>query len=218
MTILAKLYKLLKLFELFKLIKSVTVDRKDAVATVSEPEPSNPKGLNSMPEVKYKASDLLSPHFPISDMIRSGLATRYGVDQLVHLNPEIIEAAKLLADNVAEKLRVQFGPFSPNSWFRSPPIERILCAKSYTKWCADRKRKEEESSWEDYLARKSHPKGGAMDVEFAGVSNLELFEWCKENLDYDQLILEFHDPEIPSSGWVHVSYAPINRKQAFSIG
>jgi len=31
-------------------------------------------------------------------------------------------------------------------------------------------------------------------------------EWIRDNLDFDQLILEFYTPGIPDSGWVHVSY------------
>ena len=36
-----------------------------------------------------------------------------------------------------------------------------------------------------------------------------------ENLDFDQLILEYHKPEEPNSGWIHCSYkSPTdNRKQ-----
>jgi len=56
-------------------------------------------------------------------------------------------------------------------------------------------------------SRSQHAKGEAADFEIYGLSNLELATWIYENLDYDQLILEFHDPdEDPNSGWVHVSY------------
>ena len=33
-------------------------------------------------------------------------------------------------------------------------------------------------------------------------------KWIEENLEFDQLILEFYTPGIPDSGWVHVSYRP----------
>jgi len=39
-----------------------------------------------------------------------------------------------------------------------------------------------------------------------GVPNAELAEWIRDNLEFDQLILEFYTPGIPDSGWVHVSY------------
>jgi zinc D-Ala-D-Ala carboxypeptidase len=31
-------------------------------------------------------------------------------------------------------------------------------------------------------------------------------KWIVDNLDFDQVILEFYTPGIPDSGWVHVSY------------
>ena len=36
-----------------------------------------------------------------------------------------------------------------------------------------------------------HAKGQAADFEIFGVSNQELVIWINENLDYDQMILEF---------------------------
>ena len=51
-----------------------------------------------------------------------------------------------------------------------------------------------------------HVKGEAVDIEFVGVSNADLAEWIYENLDFDQLILEMHNENDPSSGWVHCSY------------
>jgi zinc D-Ala-D-Ala carboxypeptidase len=42
-------------------------------------------------------------------------------------------------------------------------------------------------------------------------------EWIQNNLEYDQLILEFYTLGIPDSGWVHVSYIPEgNRKQSLT--
>ena len=43
--------------------------------------------------------------------------------------------------------------------------------------------------------------------------NLDLSDF--NNIDFDQLILEFHNPEEPNSGWIHCSYKnpEDNRKQ-----
>lgn len=50
-------------------------------------------------------------------------------------------------------------------------------------------------------------KGQAADFEINGLSNKELATWVYKNCDFDQIILEFHDPEgDPNSGWVHCSY------------
>ena len=45
--------------------------------------------------------------------------------------------------------------------------------------------------------------------------NVELAKWIVENLDFDQLILEYHNAEGFNSGWIHCSYkSPTdNRKQ-----
>jgi hypothetical protein len=60
-----------------------------------------------------------------------------------------------------------------------------------------------------------HAKGEAADFEVPGVANIELARWIRDTLDFDQLILEFHDPDDPTAGWVHCSYrAGGNRKQS----
>ena len=51
-----------------------------------------------------------------------------------------------------------------------------------------------------------HATGNAADLEVPGVDNKELATWIKENLEYDQLILEFYRDGEPDSGWVHVSW------------
>ena len=58
----------------------------------------------------------------------------------------------------------------------------------------------------------------AADFEIFGLSNKELADWINENLDYDQLILEYWKESDPNSGWVHCSYHEGdsgNRKQYF---
>jgi len=55
--------------------------------------------------------------------------------------------------------------------------------------------------------KSQHAKGQAADFEINGLSNKELATWIYKNLDFDQIILEFHDPDgDPNSGWVHCSY------------
>ena len=59
-----------------------------------------------------------------------------------------------------------------------------------------------------------HAKAEAADFECIGTDNAELADWINQNLDYDQLILEFYDPGEPNSGWVHCSWVAENpRKQ-----
>ena len=51
-----------------------------------------------------------------------------------------------------------------------------------------------------------HVLGMAADIECPSISNMELAVWIKDNLEFDQLILEFYTPTDPASGWVHVSF------------
>jgi hypothetical protein len=60
-----------------------------------------------------------------------------------------------------------------------------------------------------------HAKGQAADFEIFGLSNADLCKWISENLEFDQLILEYHNIGEPNSGWIHCSYRADgeNRKQ-----
>jgi hypothetical protein len=59
-----------------------------------------------------------------------------------------------------------------------------------------------------------HAKGQAADFEITGIDNKELAEWIIDNLDFDQIILEFYTEGDANSGWVHCSYKMHdNRKQ-----
>ena len=55
-------------------------------------------------------------------------------------------------------------------------------------------------------SRSQHCQGNAMDIDdiYGYKTNKEMFDFIKENLDFDQLIYEFGNEENPD--WVHVSY------------
>jgi hypothetical protein len=47
------------------------------------------------------------------------------------------------------------------------------------------------------------------------VDNKELAQWIRDNLIWNQLILEFYKEGEPSSGWVHCSYSTdLNKKES----
>ena len=54
-----------------------------------------------------------------------------------------------------------------------------------------------------------HSKGEALDLD-GSVENFLIFEFIKNNLEFDQLIWEFGDDENPD--WVHVSYKTENNR------
>ena len=105
-------------------------------------------------------------------------------------NAEQLDALRDLCENVLQPIRDEFGPVKVNSGFRSADVNRLVGGS----------------------ATSDHCKGMAADIEVQSVSNLELAAWIRNNLEFKQLILEFHNPSDPSSGWVHVSYDRGNLK------
>ena len=64
-----------------------------------------------------------------------------------------------------------------------------------------------------------HTKGQAADLEINGVPNIKIAYWLSNNVDFDQLILEYFDKNDPAGGWVHISYNEKgnNRKQVLTF-
>lgn len=124
----------------------------------------------------------LSKNFTLQEFTKSQTATRLGLDN----NPseEHLENAKVLFAEVVQPVRDQFGVTVINSGYRGPELNKAVGGSS----------------------RSQHCHGQAADIEVTGVSNVELAEWIRDNLKFDQLILEFHTVGIPDSGWIHVSY------------
>ena len=99
---------------------------------------------------------------------------------------------KLLAEKVLQPVRDHFGKgVKVNSGFRNQDVNQKVGGSR----------------------NSDHIRGQACDIEIPGVPNAELAEWIKDNLQFNQLILEFYTPGVPDSGWVHVSYDPNNLKQ-----
>ena len=98
---------------------------------------------------------------------------------------------KLLAEKVFEPVREWYGkPIKINSFYRSKALNLAIPGSSLT---------------------SQHSFGQAMDMDTAA-DNKKLFNYIRENLDWDQLIWEFGTNDNPD--WVHVSYkATGNRKQ-----
>jgi len=180
--------------------------------------------LNMMDMLKDKEDNAFNPphkmsaHFYYSEFIRSETATRDEIDNNCY-DPVKLEMAQRFAEEILEKIRTKFGSFRPNSWYRCEELERRLTRSGYASFLARRNLSPSQTNWDSYFKNKQHPKGWAADVEVTGHSNDAIFAWCKENLEYDQLIREFGKKGQPYSGWVHISWNPEgdNRKQAFDI-
>jgi len=157
------------------------------------------------------------PNFEWYEVWKSETGDRLGIENTTE-DEVILHNIRELCVNVVQPIRNEVGRLSPQSWFRCEPLEKHLTENSFKAWCRRKKRMYSADSWRAYFKKKSHPKGGAVDIECADLTNDELFDWILENLEFDQLIREFPKPGIARSGWVHVSWAGTeNRNQAFEL-
>ena len=133
----------------------------------------------------------LSENFSLLELTKSQTAERKGIDNAP--SPEHQENLKRLCESILQRVRDHFGRVvSGSSGYRSPELCEAIGSKTTSQ----------------------HAKGEAADFEIFGLSNQELATFIKENLDYDQLILEYWKKEDPNAGWVHCSYkGNANRKQ-----
>lgn len=98
----------------------------------------------------------------------------------------------LVAEEIFEPLRTYVGgPIKINSFYRSPELNRAIGGSS----------------------KSQHCKGQAIDIDdtFGKMSNAEMYEFIKENLDFDQMIWEFGNDKNPD--WVHVSYVSTEKNR-----
>ena len=145
----------------------------------------------------FNSNDKLSPHFRLREFERSQIANRFDIDNTVK-EKQIYNNLKLLCENVLEPIRKHYGvPISPTSGYRCLELNRKLRSSD----------------------KSQHIKGQAADIELSIVSNYELGGWIRDNLDYDTVLLEFYKKDVPSSGWIHVSYISKenNRKRALKF-
>jgi zinc D-Ala-D-Ala carboxypeptidase len=135
----------------------------------------------------------VTEHVSYKEVIKSNTATRKGIENIP--SGEQMENIKLLCEKVFEPLREHVGgPIAINSLFRSVELNRAIGGSSTSQHCA--------------------VNGAAMDIDdtLGRMLNAEMFDFIKDNLDFDQLIWEYGNEDNPD--WVHVSYKERgNRKQ-----
>jgi hypothetical protein len=134
----------------------------------------------------------LSEHLSLSEVTRSESAKRNGISNM----PTELHMAnlKLLAENVFEPVRNHFRcPIHISSAYRSIDLNRAVGGSLTSQHCS----------------------GEAIDVDMDGstngVTNKMVFDYIKDNLEFDQLIWEFGTAENPD--WVHVSYESTGRQR-----
>ena len=118
--------------------------------------------------------------------VRKGIKNEPGDNELL--------AMQLVGIRVFDVIREHFKtPLRVSSFYRSPILNKAVGGAPFSQ----------------------HVKGQAIDIQGTGkVTNKMIFDYIKENLDFDQLINEYN------YSWVHVSYVSKekNRKQILKIG
>lgn len=150
----------------------------------------------------------LSAHFTLAEAVASSTAIRLGIDN-TKPSEEVIERAKVAAGYL-EKIRAHFKlPIHINSWIRCEELERVLTAKDYAAWCK-RHGKDAATAWNEYFARKGHPKGDCIDFEIAGWKPVDIVREIVEKkvTGFDQLIEE--------GTWTHIGFASAWRGQVLT--
>ena len=126
----------------------------------------------------------LSKNLSLGEVIKSITAKRLGIDN----TPDdwTTENLRQVAINVFQPLRDAFGcPIFVSSGYRSADLNRAIGGSK----------------------RSQHVEGRALDLDadvFGRCTNAQIFNWLKENVEFDQLIWEFGDEDNPD--WVHVSF------------
>lgn len=132
----------------------------------------------------------LSKNLALSEVTRSETAKRRGISNMP--TPEHIENFKKLAENVFQPIRDHFGvPIRISSGYRSKELNTAIGGSLSSQHC----------------------QGEAIDIDMDGttVTNAEIFNYIKDNLNFDQLIAEF--PENGNPAWVHVSYESTGKQR-----
>ena len=123
----------------------------------------------------------LTEHFSLAEMIVSPTAKKLGLSNTP--TPEHIENMRYCCEKILEPVRAKFGPVTINSSYRAPLVNKAVGGSKTSQ----------------------HVNGQAIDFEVKGVDNKVVADWIGDNLEFDQVILEFYTKGDKNSGWVHAS-------------
>ena len=132
----------------------------------------------------------LSENLELAEVIRSESAKKRGINNIP--TPEHIENLKKLAENIFQPIRDHFNvPIHISSGYRSKALNTAIKGSLSSQHC----------------------QGEAIDIDMDGTSitNAQIFNFIKDNLDFDQLIWEFGTKSNPD--WVHVSYESTGKQR-----
>lgn len=132
----------------------------------------------------------LSKHLSLAEVMRSEMAKRKGINNMP--SKEHLENFKLLAENVFEPIREHFKvPIHISSGYRSKALNTVVKGSLSSQHCT----------------------GEAIDIDMDGtaITNAQIFNYIKDNLNFDQMIWEFGTDKNPD--WVHVSYESTGKQR-----
>ena len=122
---------------------------------------------------------LLTPHFTLQEMVRSGMALRHGIDNTPR--PEHVAALRRLCEDVLEPLRRRFGRIIVTSGYRSPELNRLVGG----------------------VPTSQHLRGEAADLHVSSqAAGQRMADYIRQNLPHRQVLLEHRHGT--SVWWVHV--------------
>ena len=127
---------------------------------------------------------MISKHISEKEATKSVTALRLGIDNTP--DGDTLNNMKLVAEKVFEPLRDWVGgPIKINSFYRSTALNEAIGGST----------------------RSQHCKGQAIDIDdiYGHKTNKEMFDWIRDNIDFDQMIWEFGDTT-ENPDWVHISY------------
>ena len=133
----------------------------------------------------------LSKNLTLREATKSITASRLGIEN----KPDTWEVKNLsmIASEVFQKVRDHFGvPIGVSSGYRSKELNMAVGGSKHSQ----------------------HVQGRALDVDadiYGKVTNAEIFNYIKDNLDFDQLIWEYGTATEPD--WIHVSYIRANENR-----
>jgi hypothetical protein len=134
----------------------------------------------------------MSDHFSIKELTYSDVAVRLGIDNTP--NEETLKNLQLVTQHILEEVRAYFDkPVKVTSGYRSEKLCLAIGSK----------------------ATSQHTLGQAVDFEVIGIPNQVVSDWIVNNLDFDQCILEFWNPNQYNAGWVHCSYRTYGNRKMY---
>ena len=126
----------------------------------------------------------ISKHVTYKEATHNQTATQLGIDN----TPDAVTIGRMkkLAEAVFQPLREHFGvSLYVSSFYRSDALNKAVGGSKTSQ----------------------HVLGEAMDIDadiYGKVTNKQLFDYIKDNLEFDQLVWEYGDNTNPA--WIHVSF------------